>query len=246
MNAYSGYNQIFMHPEDQAHTSFVTDCGLYSYKVMPFDLKNVGPTYQRMVNSLFAPLIGNTMEVYIDDMLVKSCTADHHIPNHSTMFTILKQDIMRLNPPNVYSGWLQQIPWLYDQPERPLTTAPYSSRPSRVASEALPGLPSVTRLSANSRSIWAGPFIVNPKPGDILMVYLSVSITAVSYVLIRPRDNAEYLVHYVSKALQDAEVRYPNIEKLAFALVVSARRLRPYFQAHTIHVLTNQPLRQVL
>ncbi|KAI5317310.1 hypothetical protein L3X38_037017 [Prunus dulcis] len=53
-------------------------------------------------------------------------------------------------------------------------------------------------------------------------------------------------MHYVSKALQDAEVRYSDIEKLAFALVVSARRLRPYFQAHTIHVLTNQPLRQVL
>ncbi|CAL9001014.1 unnamed protein product, partial [Prunus brigantina] len=53
-------------------------------------------------------------------------------------------------------------------------------------------------------------------------------------------------VHYVSKALQDAEARYSDIEKLAFALVVSARRLRPYFQAHTIHVLTNHPLRQVL
>ncbi|XP_020421250.1 uncharacterized protein LOC109949591 [Prunus persica] len=70
--------------------------------------------------------------------------------------------------------------------------------------------------------------------------------SAVSSVLIRSRNNAEHPVHYVSKALQDAEVRYPDIEKLAFALVVSARRLRPYFQAHTIHVLTNQPLRQVL
>ncbi|VVA38013.1 PREDICTED: rve domain-containing /RVT_3 domain-containing protein, partial [Prunus dulcis] len=70
--------------------------------------------------------------------------------------------------------------------------------------------------------------------------------SAVSSVLIRSKDNAEHPVHYVSKALQDAEVRYPDIEKLAFALVVSARRLRPYFQAHTIHVLTNQPLRQVL
>ncbi|KAI5344469.1 hypothetical protein L3X38_012346 [Prunus dulcis] len=68
----------------------------------------------------------------------------------------------------------------------------------------------------------------------------------VSSVLIRSKDNAERPVHYVSKALQDAEVRYPDIEKLAFALVVSARRLRPYFQSHTIHVLTNQPLRQVL
>ncbi|KAI5319007.1 hypothetical protein L3X38_038715 [Prunus dulcis] len=81
MDAYSGYNQIFMHPEDQAHTSFITDRGLYCYKVMPFGLKNAGATYQRLVNHLFAPLIGNTMEVYVDDMLVKSRTADQHIPN---------------------------------------------------------------------------------------------------------------------------------------------------------------------
>ncbi|KAI5351623.1 hypothetical protein L3X38_004514 [Prunus dulcis] len=90
------------------------------------------------------------------------------------------------------------------------------------------------------------PLLLTPEHGDILVIYLSVSASAVSSVLIRSKDNAEHPVHYVSKALQDAEVRYPDIEKLAFALVVSARRLRPYFQAHTIHVLTNQPLRQVL
>ncbi|CAL8162157.1 unnamed protein product [Prunus armeniaca] len=87
-----------MHPEDLAHTSFIMDRGLYYYKVMPFRLKNAGATYQRLVNSLFAPLIGNTMEVYLDDMLVKSCTADQHIPNLSAMFTILKEYRMRLNP----------------------------------------------------------------------------------------------------------------------------------------------------
>ncbi|KAI5323170.1 hypothetical protein L3X38_032242 [Prunus dulcis] len=98
MDAYSGYNQIFMNPEDQAHTSFITDRGLYCYKAMPFGLKNAGATYQRLVNHLFAPLIGNTMEVYVDDMLVKSRTADKHIPNLSAMFAILKRYKMRLNP----------------------------------------------------------------------------------------------------------------------------------------------------
>ncbi|KAI5332082.1 hypothetical protein L3X38_022210 [Prunus dulcis] len=67
---------IFLHRNDQARISFITDRGLYCYKVMPFWLKNAGATYTRFVNSLFALLIGNTMEVYVDDMLVKSCTAD--------------------------------------------------------------------------------------------------------------------------------------------------------------------------
>ncbi|CAL8168084.1 unnamed protein product [Prunus armeniaca] len=76
MDTYSRYNKIFMHPDDQAHTSFITDRDLYCYKVMPFGLKNAEATYQRLVNILFAPLIGNTMEVYVDDMLVKSRAAD--------------------------------------------------------------------------------------------------------------------------------------------------------------------------
>ena len=61
MYAYSGYNQIAMHPPDQEHTSFVTDKGLYCYNVMPFGLKNAGATYQRLVNRMFASQIGVNM-----------------------------------------------------------------------------------------------------------------------------------------------------------------------------------------
>ncbi|KAI5352093.1 hypothetical protein L3X38_004984 [Prunus dulcis] len=90
------------------------------------------------------------------------------------------------------------------------------------------------------------PLLSKPLPGEILSLYLSVSNTAMSSVLIRIPEKAELPIFYVSKALQSAEVRYPPLEQLALALVVSARRLRPYFQAHEIKVLTNQPLRQVL
>ena len=79
-----------------------------------------------------------------------------------------------------------------------------------------------------------------PEVGDTLIIYLSVSTSAVSSVLIRKDGNVERPVYYASKALQDAETRYSNIEKLALALVMS------YFQAHSIIVLTNHPLRQIL
>ncbi|KAI5321961.1 hypothetical protein L3X38_031033 [Prunus dulcis] len=98
MDAYSGYNQIFMHPPDSEHTAFITDKGLYCYNVMPFGLKNAGATYQRLVNKIFAGYIGNIMEVYVDDMLVKSRTAEDHLQNLSIMFGILKEYWMRLNP----------------------------------------------------------------------------------------------------------------------------------------------------
>jgi len=62
MDAFSGYNQILMHPEDQEKTSFMTSRGIYCYNVMPFGLKNVGSTYQRLVNMMFADQIGQTMK----------------------------------------------------------------------------------------------------------------------------------------------------------------------------------------
>ncbi|CAL8112752.1 unnamed protein product [Prunus armeniaca] len=90
------------------------------------------------------------------------------------------------------------------------------------------------------------PLLSKPLPGEVLLLYLSISSTVISSVLIRMPEKAELPIFYVSKALQSAELRYPPLEQLALALVVSARRLRPYFQAHEITVLTNQPLQQVL
>jgi len=60
-----------MNSEDQEKTSFITDTGIYCYKVMPFGLKNAGATYQRLVNKMFHKHLGKTMEVNIDNMLVK-------------------------------------------------------------------------------------------------------------------------------------------------------------------------------
>ncbi|KAM1878644.1 hypothetical protein ACFX14_040613 [Malus domestica] len=90
------------------------------------------------------------------------------------------------------------------------------------------------------------PLLSKPEVGDTLIIYLSVLASAVSSVLIRNDGNVERPVYYTSKALQDTETRYSNIEKLALALVMSARKLCPYFQVHSIIVLTNHPLRQIL
>ena len=78
MYAFSGYHQIPLYPEDQEKTASITDCGLYCYKTMPFGLKRTGATYQCLVNKLFEPLIGQTMGVYVDDMIVKSKAKGDH------------------------------------------------------------------------------------------------------------------------------------------------------------------------
>ena len=79
MDAFSGYNQIWMDEADQEKTSFVTSQGLFCYKVMSFGLKNVGATYQRLINKMFANQIGKNVQVYVDDMLVKSQREENHL-----------------------------------------------------------------------------------------------------------------------------------------------------------------------
>ena len=68
-----------MDEADQEKTSFITSQGLFCYKVMPFGLKNVGATYQKLVNHMFRPQIGRNVEVYVDDMLVKSAKETKHL-----------------------------------------------------------------------------------------------------------------------------------------------------------------------
>ncbi|KAK3037092.1 hypothetical protein RJ639_029934 [Escallonia herrerae] len=90
------------------------------------------------------------------------------------------------------------------------------------------------------------PLLSKPISGEDLFLYLAVAESAVSAVLIREQDGRQFPIYYVSKVLQGVEQRYSNAEKLAFALLIAARKLRPYFQSYTIIVLTDKPLRRIL
>nr|XP_025680402.1 uncharacterized protein LOC112782271 [Arachis hypogaea] len=90
------------------------------------------------------------------------------------------------------------------------------------------------------------PVLQKPKPNEPLSIYLSITDVAISSVLLTDTEKGQQPIYFVSKSLQGAELRYPRLEKLALALVFSSRRLRPYFQGHTIIVRTKQPLRQIL
>ena len=87
-----------MDPNDQEKTTFVTGQGAYCYQVMPFGLKNAGATYQRLVNIMLQKQIRASMEVYIDDMLVKSVKAKLHVDHLTESFQVLKDYKMKLNP----------------------------------------------------------------------------------------------------------------------------------------------------
>ena len=98
MDAFSGYNQIKMEEADQEKTSFVISQRLFCYKVMPFELKNAGATYQRLMNKMFAHQIGRNIQVYVDDMLVKSLHEEDHLDDLRETFDTLRSYNMKLNP----------------------------------------------------------------------------------------------------------------------------------------------------
>ena len=83
------------------------------------------------------------------------------------------------------------------------------------------------------------PLLSPSKEGEDLLLYLAVSVTAISVALIREENKVQLPVYYASQAFQGAEARYPCIEKITFALIVALRKLRPYFQANPIIVMTD-------
>jgi len=98
MDGFSGYNHIKMGPEDREKTSFITPWGAFCYLVMPFGLINAGATYQRGMTKIFHDMIHKEIEVYVDDMIVKSGTEEEHVKYLLKMFKWLRKYKLRLNP----------------------------------------------------------------------------------------------------------------------------------------------------
>ncbi|KAL0461427.1 UNVERIFIED_CONTAM: Retrovirus-related Pol polyprotein from transposon gypsy [Sesamum latifolium] len=98
MDASQGYHQIIMTPKDRKKVSFITSAGTLCYVAMPFGLKNASTTYQRLVDKIFHPQIGRNVEVYVDDMLVKSKKAGDHVVDLEETFSVLKKYRLKLNP----------------------------------------------------------------------------------------------------------------------------------------------------
>ena len=98
MDEFFGCNQILMALENMEKTSFITKWGTYCYRVMPFGLKNAGATYQRAATTLFHDMMRRDVEVYVDDMIVKSRGRSNHLATLKRFFERIKQFRLRLNP----------------------------------------------------------------------------------------------------------------------------------------------------
>ena len=97
LDAFQSYHQIALSAEDQEKTAFISPDANYHYIVMPFGLKNVRATYQRMITRMFREKMGRTIEIYINDMVVKSKIEARHIEDLRGVFEVLRQHKLCLN-----------------------------------------------------------------------------------------------------------------------------------------------------
>ena len=253
---------------------------------MSFGLKNAGSTYQRMMTRMFESLLGKNIEIYIDDMVVKSKVVSEHLGDLRVIFEILRSYRLRLNASKcsfgVGSGKFlaymvtykgieinpDQIKAINDlrTPRNPrevqkLTgmAAALNRFISRSADRCRPFFLLINKwknfewteecASAFQQLkdyLIRSPIMSSLKPDEVLFAYIAVAPYAVSLVLIRVDNGVQRPVYYVSKSLHEAEVRYLPLEKAILAVVLGTRKLPHYFQAHTMVVLTQLPLKTIL
>ena len=98
LDAYSGYNQIQMKEEDKDKTTFITPFDVYCYTTMPFGLKNAGATYQCMMQNCLKKQIGQNVQVYVDDIVIKTKKEATLLDKLRETFAALKKYSIKLNP----------------------------------------------------------------------------------------------------------------------------------------------------
>ncbi|GAU47361.1 hypothetical protein TSUD_403640 [Trifolium subterraneum] len=263
MDAYSGYNQIKMAEIDKKKTAFMTETGNYYYNVMPFGLKNAGATYQSIMNKVFHNEIGDMLEVYMDDMIVKSEEEIDHTVHLKRVFDQARKFNMRFNPEKCtfgvkagkFLGFYLTERRIEANPDKCRAFFDYPTPKSKKSIQTLNGmLTSMARfteecegaLQYHKRALSEPPVLTRPTEGEKLYLYLIVASEAIIAVLIRETEQGQKPVYFVSRALQGLELRYLQIEKIALAVIMAARNLRYYFLAHSIVIRTDQPVKQLL
>ena len=236
------------------------------------------------MNRMFQKQIGASMEVYIDDMLVKSTTAELHVTHLFEAFQILIEYNMKLNPAKCafgvsaekFLGFIvnnrgieanpDKIKVVLDMPPpsnikevqrltgRIAALSRFVSKASNKCQPFFQVLKKAFQWDTHCEEAFAAlktylispPILVSPSEREILTMYMAVSDFLTSAVLVRDKDRIQHQSTITARALRGAEERYPRMEKLIPTLVTTARKLCPYFQAHTIEIPTEYPMKQVL
>uniref|UniRef100_A0A2N9F6C2 RNase H type-1 domain-containing protein n=1 Tax=Fagus sylvatica TaxID=28930 RepID=A0A2N9F6C2_FAGSY len=239
LDAFQGYHQIPMTLSDQEKTAFITPRGAYCYKVMPFGLKNAGATY------------------YDDHHVRKSNRKDR---GRKFLGHIISSRGIEANPDQISALISLEEPKNTKQVQR--LTGMIAALGRFISRSADKCRPFFRLLGKKRKFLWdedcsavfqsikaylsSLPCLSIPSPGEPLYLYLAVSEHAVSAVLVRETLDYQRPIFFISKTMTEAESRYLPLEKATLALVRAVKKLPQYFQATTVTVLTDLPLKALL
>jgi hypothetical protein len=292
-----------MSREDRKHTAFVTVDGLYCYVVMSYGLKNSLPTFVWAMGKTFGDLIRDKVEVYVDDIVVKTKRGSTLVEDLTLVFDKLRATRTKLNPDKYVFGisagkllgflvsyWgieansekiraieaMRPPARVKDVQKLTGSLVALSRFISRLAERALPFFKLLRKSGPFSwteeaeqafqelkKHLVSLPILVAPELEEPLYLYIATAAEAVSMVLVveRPAPESQELenlgpatgvrtvqrpLYYVSEVLHEAKTRYLETHKLFYVVLVASRKLRHYFQAHSIVVVTSFPLRAIL
>uniref|UniRef100_A0A2N9ER61 RNA-directed DNA polymerase n=1 Tax=Fagus sylvatica TaxID=28930 RepID=A0A2N9ER61_FAGSY len=264
MDGFSGYNQIFISPRDAEKTAFRTPIGNFYYTVMPFGLKNAEATYQRTMTAMFHDMMHREIEDYVDDIVVKSKTREDHFGILKKVFKRCRLYKLKMNPlkcafevsTGKFLGFLVHQCGIDVDPVRASAIA--TMKPPTTHKELksflgklsyirrfIPGLVAVTSAFA--------PLLKKGAPFhwsiECQEAFEKLQIVKQLGLLIAQGndDGVGQPIYYVSRTLKDEESRYSGAERSCLALIYASQRLRHYFLAHKVQLMTkSHPIRSLL
>ncbi|GJT15437.1 reverse transcriptase domain-containing protein [Tanacetum coccineum] len=213
LDVYKGYHQIQMAKEDEEKTTFITSQGIFCYTKIPFGLRNAGATYQRLVDKAFHKQIGRNLEVYVDDLVIKSRTEDEIVRDIEETFETLREINMKLNPKKCTFGVEEWMFLGYKVNTKGLKVCPDKKSDFHWTTKAEEAFKQMKQLIAEL------PMLIAPMEKEGLIVYLAAAKETVSVVLMTEREAKQMPIYFVSRSLRGPEVNYTSMEKLVLALV---------------------------
>nr|GEZ24283.1 reverse transcriptase domain-containing protein [Tanacetum cinerariifolium] len=216
-------------------TAFHTGHGVYCYTKMPFGLKNAGATYQRLMDKAFESQVGRNIEVYVDDLVVKSHTEAEMVRDIEETFRTLRKVNMKLNPKKCSFGLAEGV---------------FLGKISATISDLKKCIKkSYFRWTAEAEQAFQQlrqhllelPLLVAPKPQEELIMYLSATYRAVSAILMTERGTTQTPIYFISCALQGLELNYSPMEKLVMTRPDVAGRLQKWSIMLGEHNITYRP-----
>ncbi|GKA13541.1 reverse transcriptase domain-containing protein [Tanacetum coccineum] len=227
LDAYKGYHQIQMAKEYEEKTAFITSQEIFCYIKMPFGLRNVGATYQRLVDKSFHKQIGRNLKVYVDDLVIKSRTKDEIVRDIEETFKTLREINVKLNPKKYTFGVEEgMFLWYKVNTKGAESVSRQGGRHlkflAKSAEKSLPFFKTLKKCMKKSDFHWTAeaeevfkkmkqliaelPMLTAPMEIEELIVYLAAAKEIVNFLVKRPEEESLVTLMEVEEELPELYV----------------------------------------